>query len=86
MVRPFANLFGRITAWATIKQGIGGLAQSNLTRQPSRVAVTASASMLGLAVIVAAGGLVSSMTGTLFDWMRYSFGSDYLFIPPSVAL
>ena len=86
MVRPFAELFGKITAWATIKQGIGGLAQSNLTRQPARVAVTASASMLGLAVIVAAGGLVSSMSGTIFDWMRYSFGSDYLFVPPSIAL
>lgn len=86
LVRPFAGLFGKLTAWATVKQGIGSLAQSNLTRQPSRVAVTASASMLGLAVVVAAGGLVSSMSGTIFDWMRFSFGSDYLLIPPSVAL
>jgi putative ABC transport system permease protein len=86
MVRPFAGLLGRFTAWATVRQGIGGLAQSNLTRQPSRVAVTASASMLGLAVVVAAGGLVSSMSGTIFDWMRYSFGSDYLFVPPSIGL
>jgi len=86
MVRPFASLLGKFTAWATVKQGIGGLAQSNLTRQPSRVAVTASASMLGLAVIVAAGGLVSSMGGTIFDWMRYSFGSDYLFVPPSIGI
>ena len=86
MVRPFASLFGKFTAWATVKQGIGGLAQSNLTRQPARVAVTASASMIGLAVIVAAGGLVSSLGGTIFEWMNYSFGSDYLFVPPSVAL
>ncbi|MGB7873033.1 MAG: FtsX-like permease family protein [Anaerolineales bacterium] len=86
MVRPFAGLLGRITAWLTVRQGIGGLAQSNLTRQPARVAVTASASMLGLAVIVAAGGLVSSMSGTLFDWMRFSFGSDYLFVPPSIGI
>lgn len=86
LVRPFASLFGRVTAWATIRQGIGQLAQSSLTRQPARVAVTASASMLGLAVVVAAGGLVSSMSGTIFDWVRYSFGSDYLFIPPSIAL
>jgi putative ABC transport system permease protein len=85
-VRPFASLFGKLTAWAAVRGGIGSLAQSNLARQPSRVAVTASASMLGLAVIVAAGGLVSSLSGTLFDWMRYSLGSDYLFIPPSIAL
>jgi putative ABC transport system permease protein len=86
LVRPFAELFGRVTAWATVRQGIGNLAQSNLTRQPARVAVTASASMIGLAVIVAAGGLVTSLSGTLVDMVRYSLGSDYLFIPPSVAL
>jgi putative ABC transport system permease protein len=86
LVRPFAGLFGRITVWATVRQGIGGLAQSNLTRQPARVAVTASASMLGLAVIVAAGGLVTSLSGTLVDMVRYSLGSDYLFVPPSIGL
>ncbi len=86
LVRPFARLFGKLTAWATVRAGIGGLAESNLTRQPARVAVTASASMIGLAVIVAAGGLVSSMTGTLYDLVQSNLGSDYLFIPPSVAL
>jgi len=86
LVRPFAILFGRVAELATIRQGIGNLAQSNLTRQPSRVAVTASASMLGLAVIVAAGGVVASMTGMIFDMLHDSLGSDYLFIPPSVGL
>lgn len=86
LVRPFAHLFGQAVAWATVPQGIGGLAQGNLTRQPTRVAVTASASMIGLAVIVAAGGLVSSLSGTLLDMVRYSLGSDYLFIPPSIGL
>jgi putative ABC transport system permease protein len=86
LVRPFAMLFGRLVEAATVRQGIGNLAQSNLTRQPSRVAVTASASMLGLAVIVAAGGLVSSMTGMVFNMLRDSLGSDYLLMPPSVGL
>jgi putative ABC transport system permease protein len=86
LVRPFASLFGKMIAWAIVRQGIGGLAQNNLVRQPARVAVTASASMIGLAVIVAAGGLVSSMSGTLFEMVRYSLGSDYLFIPPSIGL
>ncbi len=86
LVRPFAILFGRLAELVTVRQGIGNLAQSNLTRQPSRVAVTASASMLGLAVIVAAGGLISSMTGMIFDMLHDSLGSDYLLIPPSVGL
>lgn len=86
LIRPFASLFGRLVELATIRAGIGNLAQSNLTRQPSRVAVTASASMLGLAVIVAAGALISSMFGMIFGMVKDSLGSDFLFIPPSVGL
>lgn len=86
LVRPFANIFGRLTAPIFARQGIGGLAQNNLSRQPTRVAVTASASMLGLAVIVAAGGLVSSMTGMLGGMLKDSLGSDYLLVPPSIGV
>lgn len=86
LIRPFASLFGRVVALATVRQGIGGLAQSNLTRQPSRVAVTASTSLLSLAVIVAAGGIVTSMQGTILDMVQNSLGSDYVFVPPSVGV
>ncbi len=86
LIRPFARLFGSVIALATRRQGIGDLARNNLTRQPSRVAVTASTSLLALAVIVAAGGLVTSMKGTILDMVEYSLGSDYVFVPPSVGL
>jgi putative ABC transport system permease protein len=86
LVRPFALVFGRLVAMVYASQGIGDLAQGNLTRQPSRVAVTVSASMLGLAVIVAAGGLVTSMTGSLGDMLHRSLGSDYLLVPPSIGI
>lgn len=86
LIRPFASLFGRVLALATLRLGIGGLAQSNLTRQPSRVAVTASTSLLSLAVIVAAGGIVTSMKGTILDMVQDSLGSDYVFVPPSVGV
>lgn len=86
LVRPFALLFGWLAALVFARQGIGGLAQNNLTRQPTRVAVTASASMLGLAVIVAAGGLVSSMTGMLGSMIKNSLGSDYLLVPPAIGV
>jgi putative ABC transport system permease protein len=86
LIRPFASLFGRVVALATVRQGIGGLAQSNLTRHPSRVAVTASTSLLALAVIVAAGGIVASMKGTILDMVQDSLGSDFVFVPPSVGL
>lgn len=86
LVRPFALLFGRLIAVVFARQGIGGLAQNNLTRQPTRVAVTASASLLGLAVIVAAGGVVSSMTGMLDGMIKNSLGSDYLLVPPAIGV
>ncbi|NMB90263.1 MAG: ABC transporter permease, partial [Chloroflexi bacterium] len=86
LVRPFANLLGRVVALATARQGIGGLAHSNLARKPSRVAVTASTSLLSLAVIVAAGGIITSMQGSILDMVQDSLGSDLVFVPPSVGL
>lgn len=86
LVRPAVSVLGQLVAALYARNGVGGLAQGNLTRQPSRVAVTASATMLGLAIVVAAGGLVASLTGTLGNVMQKSLDSDYLFIPPSVAL
>ncbi len=86
LVRPFALAFGKVLAVFYARRGIADLAQGNLTRQPSRVAVTASTSMIALAIIVAMGGMVSSLTVTLYDLIRENLGSDYLFVPPSIAL
>ena len=86
LVRPFALAFGWLVGLVYARQGTGDLAQGNLTRQPARVAVTASTTMLALAIIVAAGSMVSSLTVTLYDLIRDNLGSDYLFVPPSIAL
>jgi len=86
LVRPIAIAFGALVALAFARQGTGTLAQGNLTRQPSRAAVTASATMIGLAVIVAVGGLTTSLTGGFLGVMRKSLGSDYIFIPPAIAV
>ena len=86
LIRPVSDAFGRLIALIYARQGIGELAQGNLARQPSRAAVTASATMIGLAVVVAAGGLITSLAGGMSDVMRKSLYSDYLFVPPSVAL
>ena len=42
--------------------------------------------MLGLAIIVALGGTISSLTTTIYDVLKKNLGSDYLFIPPSIAI
>jgi putative ABC transport system permease protein len=81
-----AHVFGALLAVAFARQGTGTLAEGNLTRQPSRAAITASATMIGLAIIVAVLGLVSSLTDGVFSVLQKSLGSDYLLIPPSVGV
>ena len=86
LLRPIAFVFGRLTAWLYARQGTGDLAQGNLTRQPSRVTITASATMIGLAIVVALGGMTTSLNNMMGSLLRKSLGSDYLFVPPSIAV
>jgi len=86
LVRPITNVFSRLIATTIAREGIGTLAQSNLTRQAGRAAITASTTMIGLAVIVAMGGLIWSMSGGFLDILQRSLGSDYLIMPPSVGV
>lgn len=86
LVKPFANLLSLLVALAFAREGTGELAQGNVTRQPSRSAITASATMIGLAIIVGAGGLMYSVTGSIVGLFQKSMNSDYLLIPPTVAL
>ncbi len=86
LVRPIAAVFSALIALAFAREGTGTLAQSNLTRQPARAAITASATMIGLAIIVGMGGLIWSLSGGFLDILRRSLGSDYLIMPPSVGI
>ena len=86
LLRPITFVFGRLTAWLYARQGTGDLAQGNLTRQPARITITASATMIGLAIVVALGGMSSSLNGMIGPLLHKSLGSEYLFIPPSVAV
>ena len=86
LLRPIAYVFGKLTSLLYARQGIGELAQGNLTRQPSRVVITASATMIGLAIVVALGGMSSSLSSMINSTVHKSLGSDYLLVPPSVAV
>jgi putative ABC transport system permease protein len=86
LVKPIAKLFGALLAVIFAREGTGELAQGNLTRQPSRSAITASATMIGLAIVVGAGGMIFSLTDTVKTMFDKTLGSDYLLIPPSVAI
>jgi putative ABC transport system permease protein len=86
LVKPIASVFGGLIVLAFARDGTGTLAQGNLTRQPSRAAITASATMIGLAIIVAIGGIATSLTGTFLTILQRSLGSDYMLMPPSVGV
>jgi putative ABC transport system permease protein len=86
VVRPITSLFSRLIALVVAREGTGTLAQSNVVRQPSRAAITASTTMIGLAMIVAMGGLVWSLTGGFLGVLQKSLGSDYLIMPPAVGV
>ena len=86
LVKPVARLFGALIALIYARDGTGELAEGNMTRQPSRAAITASATMIGLAIVVGVGGMLFSLVGTAEAMFNRSMGSDYLLLPPSVAV
>jgi putative ABC transport system permease protein len=86
LVKPIASVFSALIAFTFAREGTGTLAQGNLTRQPARAAITASATMIGLAIIVGMGGMVWSLTGGFLSLLQRSLGSDYLIMPPSVGV
>ncbi|OQY86054.1 MAG: hypothetical protein B6D41_13790 [Chloroflexi bacterium UTCFX4] len=86
LVKPIAQVFGAMLGFIFARDGAAELAQGNLTRQPSRAAITASATMIGLAILVAAVGLISSITGGINTLLEKTLGSDYLLVPPSIGV
>ena len=86
LVRPLALFFGGVIAVLFARNGTGTLAQNNLARQPSRAAVTASTTMIALALIVALGGMTVSVSKGFLGVMKKSLGSDYIFVPPAVGV
>lgn len=86
IVRPITDMFSSLLGRLYAREGTGEVARGNLLRQPARVATTASASMIGLAVLVAVGAVLSSMQDTVQGMLSASLGSDYLMMPPSIGL
>ncbi len=64
----------------------GAMAAGNLARQPGRAAVTASALMIALAIIVALSGILTSIEATFLTYLDNSYGADILILPPAIAL
>ncbi len=84
LVRPLAETFGRLLNIFFAREG--HLAQRNLARQPERAAVTALAMLIGLSIVVALAGVLSSTFGGFLSYLDRSLGADYLVMPTSLML
>ncbi|MBA4384620.1 MAG: hypothetical protein C0410_07780 [Anaerolinea sp.] len=84
MVKPVADIFGRIISSVYPREG--RLAQGNLTRQPSRAAITASSMMIGLSICIALMAMITSIEHGFISYLDKSLGTDYLLMPPSLVL
>lgn len=81
--RPLIWLLGRI--YRALFGEVGKLAELNSVRQPRRTASTASALMVGLALVSMIGVISSSMTASVEDTMRRDIRGDLIVRPPGQA-
>ena len=86
LVNPIARFFSGLLAVIFARSGTAQLAEGNLSRQPARAAITASTTLIGMAILIMAASIISSVHLGFGQVMRKSLGSDYLFVPPSVAV
>jgi len=86
LIHPIAGAFAQLAEILFARQGTGDLAAGNLTRQPTRAAVTASATLIGLAVVLMATSIITSLSIGFSDLLRETLGSDFLLVPPAVMV
>lgn len=79
LVRPLAALFS--PALALFFGVEGKMAAANATRNRARTALTASALMVGISLVVAFASLGGSVLGTIRAYLEDSLGSDYVVQP-----
>jgi len=84
LIAPIARIFSGLLAVAFAREG--EIAQGNLARHPGRATVTASAMMIGLAIVVALAGMTSSLEDGFMGYVDKSMGADFLLVPPSLVL
>jgi putative ABC transport system permease protein len=79
LVRPLAALFS--FALRLLFGVEGRMAAANATRNKGRTALTASALMVGISLVVAFSALGGSVLGSIRDYLDGSLGSDYVVQP-----
>ena len=79
LIRPLAALF---SPGLRLFFGVEGkMAAANATRNRGRTALTASALMVGISLVVAFSALGGSVLGSIRDYLEGSLGSDFMVQP-----
>lgn len=86
LVNPISVMFATLLTLLFARDGTAHLAEGNLSRQPGRATVTASTTMIALAVVVMMAAVLSSVALTFTRVMEKSLGSDYIIMPPTLAV
>ena len=84
LVAPLARHGGRLLSAAFPREG--AIAQGNMLRNPGRAAVTASAMLISLAILVALAGLSTTFTRGLLGYLEQSMRADYMLVPEALVL
>jgi len=84
LVRPIAVILEPALRFAFA--GEARIAEGNMQRQPGRAAITASAIMIALAIVVALVSLFASIQKTFFNYLERSLAADVILLPPSLVL
>jgi putative ABC transport system permease protein len=77
-LRPITAMLGVILS-RILPGSMTRLARENLLREPGRAALTASALMLSLAIIIALNGMIESLRHYALDAVQQAMRADYLF-------
>jgi putative ABC transport system permease protein len=84
LVAPLARYGGRLLVALFPREG--AIAQGNLLRNPGRAAVTASAMLISLAILVALAGLSTTFTRGVLGYLEQSMRADYMLVPEALVL
>jgi putative ABC transport system permease protein len=83
LISPITAFFSR--ALVLVFGQEGGLAASNIARQPRRASITASSLMISLAILIGLGGMLASTYGGTLRFLDASLRSDYIMMPALVV-
>ena len=84
LIRPVTAVFGRLLILLFAREG--HVAKRNLGRQPSRAAITASTVGVGMAIIIALSGMVTSALNGIISYMDVTLDATTCSFPKRCSL